>query len=286
MGNTNCRSTMQNYILDQSFIYYYRYPISIIITIILALLYNRRLDKNPQHINYVFYGGMIIFTVLFIEIFSRFTVDNVLLEELTRKCRIWQDDPMIIKSHPINTKTGKPYIIPEEVAMYKPAKIEEPFEDYDSDDDGVDGNVFENFDTKTDTVIAKAKFNNNKKSSKKSSKKEHMTGLSGMASYIGDIEKDIEREFETPSAKSCLSTCDTMNLCSDSSNPRNLIAPTPGPQWLPLYASTVQHNLSHGKYTPSYCNLHSIMPWKNSAEKAHEFGQPLTNYNRLVSLEY
>jgi len=54
----------------------------------------------------------------------------------------------------------------------------------------------------------------------------------------------------------CIQDSNCCSLCSGSnSNPCNINAPIPGPQWLPSSAETVQNNLKNNKYTPSKCPI-------------------------------
>ena len=54
----------------------------------------------------------------------------------------------------------------------------------------------------------------------------------------------------------CIQDSNCCSLCSGSnSNPCNIIAPIPGPQWLPGSTETVQNNLKNNKYTPSKCPI-------------------------------
>ena len=54
----------------------------------------------------------------------------------------------------------------------------------------------------------------------------------------------------------CIQDSNCCSLCSGSnSNPCNINAPIPGPQWLPSSAETVQNNLKNNKYTLSKCPI-------------------------------
>ena len=57
------------------------------------------------------------------------------------------------------------------------------------------------------------------------------------------------------SSASCIQPSNCCSLCSKpgNNNPCNLIAPIPGPQWIPETAETVQNNLKNNIYTPSKC---------------------------------
>ena len=54
---------------------------------------------------------------------------------------------------------------------------------------------------------------------------------------------------------SCIQNSNCCSLCSDTNNPCNIIAPIPGPQWLPQSAKSVQDRLVNNNYTASKCNL-------------------------------
>ena len=55
----------------------------------------------------------------------------------------------------------------------------------------------------------------------------------------------------------CIEDSNCCNLCSGSknSNPCNLVAPIPGPQWLPQSAESVQKRLASNNYTDAKCNF-------------------------------
>ena len=62
-------------------------------------------------------------------------------------------------------------------------------------------------------------------------------------------------EYYDYSSASCIQPSNCCSLCSKpgNNNPCNLIAPIPGPQWIPETAETVQNNLKNNIYTPSKC---------------------------------
>lgn len=55
----------------------------------------------------------------------------------------------------------------------------------------------------------------------------------------------------------CLLSKDMCNpICSgNNENPCNLQTPSPGPQWQPQSASTVQDRLNNGKFVPNFCTI-------------------------------
>ncbi len=59
-----------------------------------------------------------------------------------------------------------------------------------------------------------------------------------------------------PVNSKCISGSNCCSLCSGmGDNPCNIIAPIPGPQWLPQTAAAKQQELKSGKYTPSVCPM-------------------------------
>lgn len=61
-----------------------------------------------------------------------------------------------------------------------------------------------------------------------------------------------------PTNSKCISGSNCCSLCSgQGDNPCNIIAPIPGPQWLPQTASAKQQELKSGKYTQSICPIHN-----------------------------
>lgn len=53
----------------------------------------------------------------------------------------------------------------------------------------------------------------------------------------------------------CIQSSNCCSLCSNTNNPCDLIAPIPGPQWIPQSAKSVQDRLVNNDYTASKCNL-------------------------------
>jgi len=55
----------------------------------------------------------------------------------------------------------------------------------------------------------------------------------------------------------CLFKSDMNSLCSGANtNPNNLIAPIPGPQWMPQTAEAMQSEMAHNLYTPPTCPIY------------------------------
>ncbi len=61
---------------------------------------------------------------------------------------------------------------------------------------------------------------------------------------------------KTNSNSKCIQNSDCCNLCSGmGDNPCNIIAPVPGPQWLPQTAAAKQFEMKNNQYSPSLCPI-------------------------------
>jgi len=60
-----------------------------------------------------------------------------------------------------------------------------------------------------------------------------------------------------PTGNKCIQNSNCCSLCSvsNNSNPCNIIAPIPGPQWIPQSAKSVQDRLVNNNYTKAVCNF-------------------------------
>lgn len=74
---------------------------------------------------------------------------------------------------------------------------------------------------------------------------------------ISEIPNIFPSPLESkPTGDKCLQNSNCCSLCSGSdSNPCNIIAPIPGPQWIPQSAKAVQERLVKNDYTKAVCNF-------------------------------
>jgi len=62
--------------------------------------------------------------------------------------------------------------------------------------------------------------------------------------------------YEPNQSSMCIEKSNSCSLCSGSnSNPSNVVAPIPGPQWMPQSAEYVQRRLKNNDYTKSTCSM-------------------------------
>ena len=86
--------------------------------------------------------------------------------------------------------------------------------------------------------------------------------ISAMNTNISKLQSDLSNTDVTPdpnetfnNSYGCLFESGNGNLCSGMGNPTNLVAPIPGPQWMPQTAESVQNRLKNQDYTASTCPL-------------------------------
>ena len=113
-------------------------------------------------------------------------------------------------------------------------------------------NLFENFTIQDNSYSNK--LNNNKE---KIHIIENKIQENNIEEPISQIKSISPFPLESKQNKSqCISDSDCYNLCSgNNSNPFNIIAPIPGPQWLPQSAAAMQNRLKNSDYTPSKCTI-------------------------------
>jgi hypothetical protein len=63
-------------------------------------------------------------------------------------------------------------------------------------------------------------------------------------------------DYEPNKSSMCIENSNSCSLCSGSgSNPSNIVAPVPGPQWMPQTAEYVQQRLKNNNYTKGRCTM-------------------------------
>ena len=79
----------------------------------------------------------------------------------------------------------------------------------------------------------------------------------GVESLLDEIPNMSPFPLEShPNGNMCIQNSNNCNLCSGSNqNPDNLVAPIPGPQWMPQSAEYVQNRLVNNNYSASVCPI-------------------------------
>lgn len=223
----NCEQIVENYLLSKNPLYAFRFPLSLLISIIIFGFSKAYEWSDNSYINQILIPIVVfLLSMVILDIISRLMVSKKKMLKLVQLCKIWMHEPSI-KNHPILSKI----IDIEEVLKYQ---VEN----------------FEIMDNKKDSIID---INNNKISEQQYNhlQKENVeipiSEIYNISPYPLEYNKDIGP---------CIDNSNNFNICSTkNNNPNKLIAPIPGPQWLPQTADNVQNNLKNNIYTDNKCNL-------------------------------
>lgn len=262
MDEQKCNQIIELYLLNKSPIYFTRYIIGLLVAIFVYIyVTNKKMYNNPFINQILIPIGVFLLIVILIEVLVRNSLSRDEKQRLKMLCKLWLNDPNT-KNDPNNFDVyGLPVLRMDIIENYT-GKIE-GFTDYGEEEENIDLNKLsssincniENEDTnKTEYINNKQLENNQINNSTQiysvtpigDSLFNKKTPLSENAATIELLERNQNK---------CLlgdNKCGA--LCSGfTSNPCNLVAPIPGPQWQPQSASTVQERIMKGDFVPSRC---------------------------------
>lgn len=218
MQHINCEKLVETYLLNKNPLYTFNFPIALIISIVVfGFATSNKWSSNSYILQILIPILTLVLVMVCIDMISRMMISSDEMEMLTKKCKLWMHNPNI-KNNPLlnNIQTADMELI----ALYK-GRIE----------------GFENVD-RSGRIQRDVTPMINPLSPKDYSIKE-----------IDEIKDHSGKTF-----KMCAEKSGSCSLCSGSGvNPYNLVAPIPGPQWLPQTAEYVQERLKNNNYTKATC---------------------------------
>ena len=239
----DCDSLVQRYLLLKNPLYTFNFPISILIAIIVFGFAKAYKFSDNSYINQILIPVVaLLLCMVFLDIISKAMVSKTDKERLSKLCSSWMNDPVnknkILSTNSINMA---------EIENYN-GKIEKFLANGNSQDEVNNTALYASankitFDDKEIFDDIKTKFimndtikNNILGINSESLKKPMLNSSSNQITCVGDDQSN------------------QCNLCSGMGmNPNNLVAPIPGPTWLPQSAESVQNRLKNGIYTASKC---------------------------------
>jgi hypothetical protein len=224
----NCEQVVQKYLLNQNPFYAFSFPLAILISIIVfgvAKAYN---VSNNSYINQILIPILaFLLTMVFIDIIARMMISKKELTRLTNQCKLWMHDPAI-KNHPILSKM-------------------------------IDMSLVENYGVESFTSGAPIIRNNlSEEDDREQVRNKILQERKNISVENIEIPYDSIAGFfpETipskPENLECVGGSNSYSFCAGS-NPKNLVAPIPGPQWLVRSAEAVQNSLKNNQYTKATC---------------------------------
>ena len=216
----NCEASVEKYLLNLNPLYAFGFPLAILVGIVLFGFSKAYNWTDNSYINQILIPILsFLLTLVLIDIIARLMINKEKKMELVKLCKMWVHNPNN-KNNILNKNNVNMDLILN--------TNNKNFEYYTNNDNTENEN--------TDILIES--YKNDK----------------FVESPISEISNIFPQSLEAKNNGSkCIQDSNCCNICSGSSNSCNLIAPIPGPQWLPESAETVQNRLKNNDYTKGQC---------------------------------
>ena len=233
----NCKEIVERYLLNQNPLYAFSFPIAILVAIIVFGISKAYTWSDNSYINQILIPILsLLLTMVFIDIISRLMISIEQKNKLLELCKLWMHDPSV-KNNPILSKM----IDMDLVAVYD-GNIKEKFTIQDNNIDNLSKNnevEFEKisknlYDTQENVHIENVNFS--------------ISEMKNIHPYPIDFNNIIESSVEGVTNKLSIISEPGINL-------NGIVAPIPGPQWLPQSAESIQNRLKDDQYTPEKCSF-------------------------------
>jgi len=226
----NCETAVEKYLLNQNPLYAFSFPLALLVAIIMFGIAKAYKWSDNSYINQILIPILVfLLTMVLIDVISRMMIKKEEKIRLVELCKSLMSNQSS-KNNPLLSKMLVNY------------KEKSNIEGFSSGNFSIQDNV----------------MHNNLKSNEREliNKNTHVNNSNNMPiDPICEIPNISPLSLDAVSnGSTCIQNSNCCSLCSGSNdNPCNIIAPIPGPQWLPSNAETVQNNLKNNIYTPSKC---------------------------------
>ena len=226
----NCETAVEKYLLNQNPLYAFSFPLALLVAIIMFGIAKAYKWSENSYINQILIPILaFLLTMVLIDLISRTMIKKEEKMRLLELCRQLMSNQSS-KNHPLLSKMVNNY------------KEKSNIESFSSGNFSIQDNIMHNNLPYNEKEII------NKETVVNSSKNmpiDPICEISNISPYPLEAVSN---------GTTCIQNSNCCSLCSGSNdNPCNIIAPIPGPQWLPSSAETVQNNLKNNIYTPSKC---------------------------------
>jgi hypothetical protein len=247
----NCEKIVESFLLNKNPLYIFSFPISLIISIIVfGFATNNKWSSNSYILQILIPIVVLLLSMVSLDMISRMMISFDEKDRLMKLCNLWMHNPNVRNNPILNNIQNADMDL---ISLYN-GKIE-GFEN--------NGNV------QGDPTLMVNPLAEKDNSIKGNEIKDNMTN-----GFINDQNKLIEEidsigandekssltpapiDYESNQSSMCIEKSNSCSLCSGSnSNPSNLVAPVPGPQWIPQTAEYVQQRLKNNDYTKAKCTM-------------------------------
>lgn len=235
--NIDCTDIIKNYLLNQNPLYAFSFPLSLLVAIIIFGIAKTYNWSSNSYINQILIPIVtFLLTMVLIDIISRSMLNEAKVNMLVNQCKNFTQ------------KQNLPNNI-----LNKILNFESNAESNTESNEGFTSNMTENNSTIPlpnnlyPSIQLPVDVNLNETNNQ---------SYSDPVDTIPHVEP-APLEYSNFSSAMCIQPSNCCSLCSGSpdSNPCNLIAPIPGPQWIPQSAESVQNRLKNNQYTESICPI-------------------------------
>jgi hypothetical protein len=216
----NCEALVEKYLLNLNPLYAFGFPLAILVGIVLFGFSKAYNWTDNSYINQILIPILsFLLTLVLIDIIARLMINKEKKMELVKLCKMWVHNP--------NNKNN--ILNKNNVNMDLILNSNNKNFEYYTNNDVTD---HENKDVLLES------YKNDK----------------FVESPISEIPNIFPQSLDAKhNGSKCIQDSNCCNICSGSNNSCNLIAPIPGPQWLPESAETVQNRLKNNDYTKGQC---------------------------------
>lgn len=258
--NINCKERAKDYLINNNIAYRLRFPISLLIAIIVSVSMKYAYKINNFFIAHLLIPLAVFFVILFIiDVCVKHTISRKKLEQIENECNGVMNYEKFENSD-------------VEESTYDNSDVENST--YDNSD--IENNVknvtdFISIDKHPHKIMKKYKHSNRINSDASSIDEKKYATINANPSTYQYSEFPLGNSYPTnhsimnssghPSGTGCLTgTNPCTPLCSGTGiNKCNIVAPVPGPQWQVQSASTVQNRLENGHYVKDKCPVGGVI---------------------------
>jgi phosphate/sulfate permease len=233
----NCEKIVEKYLLNQNPLYAFNIPLSILIAIIVFGIAKANDWSKNSYINQILIPIVsFLLSIVIIDMLARLMIDNSKKQEFIQLCKVWMND-----SNSKNNLLGKN--IDMDFILNSNEKFTQNQENFTS----YDGRPLNKETDYENNVNTKRNLTMNLSTDQK------IDSVHELVSEIPNISPGSLEYVKFDG--SCIKNSDCCSICSGEGNPCNLIAPIPGPQWIPRNAKAVQSSLVNNNYTQAKCKF-------------------------------
>jgi phosphate/sulfate permease len=225
----NCETVVEKYLLNQNPLYAFSFPLSLLVAIIVFGIAKAYKWSENSYINQILIPILaFLLTMVLIDVISRMMIKKEEKIRLVELCKSLMNNPSS-KNYPLLSKMLNNY------------KEKSNIESFSSGNFSIQDNIMHNNLQYNEKEIIKDNIVNNSNNMPI----DPICEIPNISPFPLDAVSN---------GSTCIQNSNCCSLCSGTNdNPCNIIAPIPGPQWLPSSAESVQNNLKNNIYTPAKC---------------------------------